>query len=155
MFKYAINALVIVTAATLLPFIGERLAQETGLGKSFVGSIFIAMTTSLPELVVSITALRIGATDMAIANLFGSNMFNIFIIAIDDIFYLTGPILSHVSTNHAVTGFIAVLMTGIAIVSLTYRLQKKAFLRLGWDAVALLMAFLVNIYLLYSLKENG
>ncbi|MEK6726746.1 MAG: sodium:calcium antiporter [Deltaproteobacteria bacterium] len=153
--KYALNALIIVGAAAWLPFIGDRLAEETGLGRSFVGSIFIALTTSLPELAVSISALRIGAADMAIANLFGSNMFNIFILAVDDIFYTKGPILAHVSTNHAVTGFVAVLMTGVAIVSLEYRLEKKAFLRLGWDAIAILLAYIINVYLLYTLRGNG
>ena len=125
------------------------------LGRSFIGTVFIAMTTSLPELVVSISALRIGATDMAIGNLFGSNLFDIVILAIDDIFYFKGPILADVSMNHAVTGFMAVVMTGVTIVSLTYRLEKKAFLRLGWDAVAILLAFFVNIYLLYSLRGAG
>lgn len=156
--KYALNALIIIGAASWLPFIGVRLAEETGLGRSFIGSIFIALTTSLPELAVSISALRMGAADMAIANLFGSNIFNIFILAIDDIFYTKGPILSHVSMNHAVTGFIAVVMTGIAIVSivsLEYRLEKKAFLRLGWDAIAILLAYFINIYLLYSMRGNG
>ncbi|MDO8446031.1 MAG: sodium:calcium antiporter [Deltaproteobacteria bacterium] len=153
--KYSLNALIIVGAAAWLPFIGDRLAEETGLGRSFIGSTFIALTTSLPELVVSISALRIGATDMAIANLFGSNMFNISILAIDDLFYTKGPLLSHVSMNHAVTGFMAVIMTGIAIVGLTYRLEKKTFLRLGWDAIAMLMAYIVNIYLLYSMRGKG
>ena len=153
--KYAINALFIIGVATWLPFIGDKLAEETGLGRSFIGTVFIAMTTSLPEVVVSIAALKIGATDMAIANLFGSNIFNIFILAIDDIFYTKGPILAHVSMNHAVTGFMAVLMTGIAVVGLTYRLEKKAFLRLGWDAVAIIIAYLVNIYILYSLRGQG
>lgn len=153
--KYALNALIIIAVATWLPFIGNRLAEETGLGKSFVGTVFIALTTSLPELVVSISALRIGAADMAIANLFGSNMFNIFVLAIDDIFYIKGSLLTDVSSNHAVTGFMAVLMTGIAVVGLTYRLEKKAFLRLGWDATALLLAYIVNIYLLYLLRGKG
>jgi len=153
--KYAINALFIIGAAAWLPFIGNRLAEETGLGRSFVGTVFIAMATTLPELVVSVSALKIGAADMAIANLFGSNMFNIFILAIDDIFYVKGALLSNVSTNHAVTGFMAVLMTGIAIAGLTYRLQRKAFLRLGWDAIAILLAYTVNIYLLYSLRGQG
>jgi len=153
--KYAINAIFIIGAAAWLPFIGERLAEETGMGRSFVGTVFIALTTTLPELVVSVSALKIGAADMAIANLFGSNMFNILILAIDDILYIKGPILSAVSLTHAVTGFMAVLMTGIAIVSPTYRLKKKVFLRLGWDAIALLLAFIINIYLLYSLRGQG
>src|SRR3972149_4379821 len=153
--KYVFNALIIIGAAAWLPFIGDRLAEETGLGRSFIGSIFIALTTSLPELVVSISALKIGAADMAIANLFGSNIFNIFILAIDDIFYKKGPLLAHVSLNHVATGVIAVIMTGIAIISLTYRLEKKPFLRLGWDTISILLAYIVNIYLLYSLRGKG
>jgi cation:H+ antiporter len=153
--RYSVFAVAIVVAAAWLPFIGDRLAAETELGKSFVGAVFIAVATTLPELTVSIAALRIGATDMAIANLFGSNMFNIFIIAIDDLFYAKGPLLSAVSANHAVTGFMAVIMMGIAIVSLAYRLEKKAFLRLGWDALAMLLAYGLNIYLLYTLRGKG
>ena len=153
--QYVLNALVIVGAAAWLPFLGDRLADETGLGRSFIGTIFIAMTTSLPELVVSIAALRIGAADMAIANLFGSNLFNIFLLAVDDLFYTGGPLLSAVSQNHAITGFMAVIMTGIAMASLTYRIEKKAFLRLGWDALALIFGYIVNIYFLYSLRGRG
>jgi cation:H+ antiporter len=149
------NAAIIVGVASWLPFIGDRLAEETGLGRSFIGTVFIAVATTLPELTVSISALKIGAADMAIANLFGSNMFNIFVLAVDDLFYTKGPILSHVSLNHAVTGFMAVLMTGITIVSLEYRLEKKVFLRLGWDAIAILLAYFINIYLLYSLRGKG
>lgn len=153
--RYTINALVIVVAATWLPVIGDRLAEATGWGRSFIGTIFIAMTTSLPELVVSIAALRLGAADMAIANLFGSNIFNMLILAVDDLFFMKGPLLSFVSVNHAVTGFIAVIMTGITVVSLTYRTEKKIFVRLGWDALALLMGYLVNIYLLFRLRGTG
>ena len=153
--KYGLNAAVIVGAAIWLPFIADRLAAETGLGRSFVGSVFVAMTTSLPELVVSIAALRIGAADLAIANLLGSNMFNIFILAIDDIAFTHGPLLNSVSLNHAITGLIAVVMTGISMVSLEFRLEKKVFLRLGWDAAALLMAYGVSIALLYLLRARG
>lgn len=155
MIRYALNAGVIIGAATWLPFLGDRIAEATGLGASFIGSILIAMTTSLPELVVSIAALRIGAADMAIANLFGSNMFNIFILALDDIAFIKGPLLSSVSPNHVMTGFMAVVMTGIAIVSLTYRLEKRTVLRLGWDALALLLAYIVNILLLYAMRGRG
>lgn len=152
---YLLNAVVIVAAAAWLPFLGDRLAASTGLGRTFFGAVFIAMTTSLPEMVVSIAALRIGAADMAVANLFGSNMFNIFILAVDDVFYTKGPLLADVSPTHVVTGLAAVLMSGIAIVSLTFRLEKKTALRLGWDAIALMVGYGVNIYLLYALRGGG
>jgi cation:H+ antiporter len=153
--RYGLNAAIIIVTATWLPFIGERLADETGLGRSFVGAVLIAMTTSLPEVVVSITALRIGAADMAIGNLLGSNMFNIAILAVDDIAYRKGPILALVSFNHVVTAGIAIVMTGIAVVSLTYRIEKKTVLRLGWDALALLLAYFANVLLMYALRGRG
>jgi len=150
--KYISIAIVIIVAATWLPFIGDSLAKATGLGHSFIGTMFIATTTSLPELVVSIAALKIGAADMAIANIFGSNMFNIVILAVDDIFYIKGSLLSDISTNHAVTGLVAMLMTGIAVAGISYRLEKKTFLRIGWDAAAIFLACLLNIFLMYSLR---
>jgi len=152
---YSLNAVFIIGAAAWLPFLGDHLATATGLGQTFFGAVFVAMTTSLPELVVSIAALRIGAADMAIANLFGSNMFNILILAIDDLAYTHGPLFSAVSQNHAITGMIAVIMTGIVVVSLMYRLEKKTALRIGWDALALILAYLVNIALLYRLRGRG
>lgn len=153
--KYGLNALVITAAATWLPFIGDELAQATGLGRSFTGSVLIAMTTSLPELVVSVSALRIGAADMAIANLLGSNLFNMVILAVDDLAYVKGPLFSAVSQNHAITGSIAVIMTGIVVVSLVERLEKKTMLRLGWDALALVFAYLVNVVILFLLRGRG
>lgn len=152
---YSLNAVVIVAAATLLPFIGERLAQQTGLGDSFVGTFLIGMATSLPELVVSISALHIGATQMAIANIFGSNMFNILIIAIDDIFYAGGGLLSVVSTGHAITGLMAMIMSAIAMIGLTYRPKKKLFLILGWDSASLILAYAISIWSLYSFGAAG
>jgi len=113
------------------------------------------MTTSLPELVVSISALRIGAADLAIANLLGSNMFNIVVLAIDDMVFMEGPLLNAVAQVHALTGLIAVVMTGIIMVSLELRQEKKVFQRLGWDAAALLMACGMSIFLLYVMRGNA
>jgi cation:H+ antiporter len=149
---YIINAAIIVVTATILPFLGDKIAIATGLGGSFVGTVFIGLATSLPELAVSMSALKIGASEMAIANLFGSNLFNIAIISVEDLFYTEGSLLGAVSSEHAVMGFIAIMMTGIAIVALTYRARKKLFLRLSWDAFALVLAYIVSIILLYNLR---
>src|SRR4030065_150603 len=64
--NYSINALVVLIAATFLPKISEGIAETTGLGQTFVGNIFIAISTSLPEVVVSIAAVKIGSIDLAI-----------------------------------------------------------------------------------------
>ena len=148
---YALNAAVVVGAATWLPGLGEQLAEVTGLGRTFVGSIFIALSTSLPEVVVSFAALRMGAIDLAFGNLFGSNLFNIGILAVDDIFYTKAPLLSSISGSHAVTAGAAMAMTAIAIIGLTYQAGKKRLI-FAWDSIGIMAVYALTTLLLYLLR---
>jgi len=149
--NYCVNGAIVIVAATFLPKIGEGIAEITGLGQTFVGNIFIAFSTSLPEVVVSITAVKIDAIDLAIGNLFGSNIFNILILAIDDIFFIKGPILSHASQNHIISALSAVAMTTTAVIGLTYRAEKKK-LFLAWDSMGISLLYVINLILLYILR---
>lgn len=132
-----------------LPFIGKELAEIHGWHSSFVGTLFIATATSLPELVVTLAALRLDALDMAIGNLLGSNLFNVLILAIDDLFFLRGPLLSHVSEIHAVTALSALIMTGAVIVGLIYRPRTRLMKTVGWVSLSLLAVYILNVYILY------
>jgi cation:H+ antiporter len=145
---YAVNAALVIGAATFLPHLGEQIAEMTGLGRTFVGSIFIAVSTSLPELVVSFTALRIGAVDLMLGNLFGSNLFNIGILALDDFFYVKGPLLAEITGNHLISASAAMVMTAIAVIGLTYRAGRKIFF-FAWDSLGILIVYSLTIYLLY------
>ena len=148
---FAIAALVIVGAGIWLALIGEEIAAGTGWDTTFVGSIFLAATTSLPELVVCIVALRIGATDMAIANMLGSNMFNMgIVIAGDDLFYRSGSIFSAASSGHVFSAAIAILMTLIVIAGLVFRPRRKTPLRMSWYSVALIVIYLGGAYALFT-----
>ena len=151
---YGIAALFIIGSAIWLAYIGEEIAEVTGLGTTLVGSLFLALTTSLPEVVVSVAALRLGAVDMAVGNMFGSNLFNMgIIIAVDDLFY-RGPILSYVSEAHIFTALIAVLMTCVVIIALVYRTERKTFIGTGWDAIALIILFL-GFYTLFAIGPRS
>ncbi len=88
---YTLGAVVVTGAGAWLPFIADDLATAMGWHKTFVGTLLVAGVTSLPEAVVTIVALRLGSVDMAIANLLGSNLFDIGILAIDDLLFLKGP----------------------------------------------------------------
>ena len=148
---YSIHAVVVVIAAIFLPEIGVAIAETTGLGQTFVGTIFIAISTSLPEVVVSITAVRIGALNLAVGNLFGSNIFNIFILGLDDLFFVKGPLLSGVNQGHAISAISAIAMIAVAIIGLTYRAEKKELV-LSWDSAAIVLIFVINLMLLYIVK---
>ena len=146
---YGLAAAVVVAAGTWLPFIGAEIARTMGWHTSFVGTLFVAGATSVPEIAVTVAALRMGALDMAIANLLGSNLFDILIVAIDDLFYAPGPILAHVSPVHAFSAFSAIIMTGTAIVGLFYRPTVRLARSVGWVSVSLAALYLVNSYVLF------
>ncbi|WP_455220791.1 sodium:calcium antiporter [Kaarinaea lacus] len=147
--RYVIAAFLVVLAGSFLPFIGKEIAQQMGWHESFVGTLLVAFATSLPEVVVTVAALRLGAVDMAIGNLFGSNLFNICILAIDDLLYINGPLFQHVSASHAVSAFSAMMMTGVAIVGLFYRTQTRVLKLVGWVSIFLFCVYLLNTYILF------
>jgi cation:H+ antiporter len=151
----ALHAVVIVGAGVWLPFIGNRISEATGWGGTFVGNLLIAASTSLPEIVTSIAAMRLAAPDLAISNLFGSNLFNMAILAIDDLAYAKGPLLSHVSFYHLFSAVTALMMTGIGITGLIYRGQRKAWAAVTWYGAALLALYLLNAYLLFTIGSEA
>lgn len=150
---YAFYAALIVAAAGYLPHLGEQIAAMTGLGQTFVGNMFIATSTSLPEIVVSFAALRLGAVDMVYGNLLGSNLFDVAILAIDDLFYTPGPIYLAVTRNHVLAALTAMVMTAIVIIGLTYRVTRKRPLPImAWDALSLVMMYMTAAVFLYSTR---
>ena len=151
--RYALAALLVIGASLWLPFVGSELAKVMGWHKTFVGTLFVAGSTSLPELAVTMAAFRIGALDMAIANLLGSNLFNIFVLALDDFFFLEGALLSHVSPLHTMSALSALVMTGIVVVGLLYRPATRILKTVGWVSLALFTVYLLNSYILYLQGE--
>lgn len=144
---YSLHAIIVIVAALFLPYFGERIAIYFQLTETFFGTVFLAAATSLPEVVVSISALRLGAPDMAMGNLLGSNVFNIAILALFDFFYTTGPLYGAVSARHTLSIFSSVVMTAIVAIGLLVRPEKKRWY-LSIDAWIILIIYLLNIFML-------
>jgi cation:H+ antiporter len=147
---YALAALAVVLAGSWLPFLAKDIADMMGWGQSFVGTLLVAAVTSAPEAAVTVAALRMGALDMAIANLLGSNLFDIIILALDDLFYIKGPLLAQVDASHALTAFTAVMMSALVIVGLVFRPQRRALLGLTWISLGLFLLYILNAWLLFQ-----
>ena len=147
---YALAAGAVVIAGTWLPFVAKDLAELMGWGRSFVGTLLVAGVTSAPEAAVTISALRIGALDMAIANLLGSNLFDIMILAIDDLFYNKGSLLANVDTSHALTAFTAVMMSSLVAVGFAFRPQGRVVLGLTWVSLGLFILYVLNSWILFE-----
>ena len=148
LFYYTGFALVIVISAVGLPFFADGIATLTGLGKSFVGTFFLAVSTSLPEIAVSVAAVRMGSVDLAVGNLLGSNIFNVLILAIDDLVYTKGLLLKDASEFHVISVLSTVIMTAIVIMGLSYQAKGKRYL-LAWDAALIFLVYIVNLIFVY------
>jgi cation:H+ antiporter len=146
---YAATSLVVIAAGIWLPYIAKDLAEAMAWEQSFVATLFVAAVTSAPEVAVTIAALRMGAVDLAIGNLFGSNLFNIAILGIDDLAYLHGPLLADVSISHAASAFSAMMMSGLAVVGLVLRPVSRVFRTVSWISLLLLVIYLLNTLFLY------
>ena len=146
---YALHAGIVVVAALVLPYFSEQIAIKTGIGESFMGTLFLAASSSLPEIAVSIGAARLGNADMAVGNLFGSNIFNVMLLTISDLFYTQGNILKDASESHMITVFAIITMNSIAITGLTMRPPKKEFRFLAWDTLLILIIYVATMLYLF------
>ena len=146
---FAIAAFFLIGVGIWLATIGDEIAGVTGLGQSFVGSLFLAFSTSLPEITVSFAAMRMGAVDLAVANMIGSNLFNMTIIPIDDLLYTKGPVLAAVSESNLIIGSAVILMTLIFIAGLHFK--PKRYFRLSWCNCILIILFFLGAYLNFTL----
>lgn len=150
--RYALVALIIVAAALPLPYFVEHISEATSLGKSFVGTLFLAASTSLPEIAVSLAAIRMGSTDMAVGNLLGSNLFNVFILFLGDVFYTKGHLLKDASDVNLLSVFFAIMMSGVAMIGFIFPSKEKKYI-MAMDTLAIFCLYVVNMLLLYFLAS--
>jgi len=147
---FLICAAVIITAGVFLIHASKAISVETGLSASFMGAILVAVVTSLPELSTSIGALKIGAYDMILGNLFGSNMFNILAVFVADVAFRRGAILACLGIgkdDQLIVASLGIGLTAIAIIAIGYRSRRRV-LGMGVDAALLLTAYLLGTYLI-------
>jgi cation:H+ antiporter len=151
----AVIGFIISAIAILLtgPFMAEaagKLAELTKLGNTFMGSTLVAFCTSLPELAATLTAVRIGALDLAIGNIYGSNAFNMVLLVPLDLFS-AGPLLANVSQTHAVTCLCTVLITALAIMGQLYQMERRIHF-LEPDALVIITLVFASLGLIYVLR---
>lgn len=146
---FIIAAIVVFFSGSLLSITGDRLAEATGMNASFVGSFLIAASTSLPELVTVLAAFKLANYNMAIGSILGSNLFNIQLLALTDILYRKGPILTAVDGSNVFIAGLGLVMT-LVIIYLLMR-PSKALNQWRYAAPSLVMAllYIVVSYVLF------
>jgi cation:H+ antiporter len=122
--EFGIGALVILIAAPYLASSAGRIADLSGLGTTFVGTCLLGLSTSLPELVTSLAAVRMGSFDLAIGNLFGSNSFNMLVFVAME-FASPAPIFARLSPVNALSACLATALMSLGLASIVYRAERR------------------------------
>jgi cation:H+ antiporter len=146
-FVGATAVLVIVTPWLVRSSVG--IAEMTGLTTGFIGIALVALVTSLPEVVTTVSAARIGAYDLAVGNLFGSNIFNIFGLGSTDFFYFQGHFLATIDPALTLAGLAGLLLTSLGLVSTVAQVERRLFF-VEIDALLILLGYAGAMWLLFS-----
>ncbi len=112
--------------APLLVISAEAFSVESGMSETFVGTLLVGLTTSFPEIAAVIAAVRLGAIDLAVGNVFGSCAFNMCVLLFMDFAYTGGPLLANVSADHVVTAQLATLSMSFGVLGIMSRLKQRS-----------------------------
>jgi cation:H+ antiporter len=138
---------VVVFAANKLAEYGDVISVRTKLGGVFVGTIFLAGATSLPELIASISAFREGFPNLAAGNFFGSNMVNVVLIALVDLINFQVPLLRRIAVSHALTAALTTVLMLVAIIAILGHVD----IAIGWvglDSLLLIVLYFGGVWLI-------
>ena len=138
---FVASGVVVVLAGTALARYGDAIAEATKIGRVWIGAVLLAGATSLPELATDIAAVRLGAVDLAVGDLFGSSMANMLILAVIDLLPPRRYVLQHVTLDHALAACLAITLNALAAVLVLLRPEWS----LAWVAPGSLLLFLAYV----------
>jgi cation:H+ antiporter len=147
---FGLTALVLLAITPLLVLSAEAFSRESGLTEALVGALLVGLTTSLPEVATTVAAIRLGAVDLAVGNILGSNAFNMMILLVMDVAYVRGPVLAAVSRDHLVTSFGAVACIGLGLMAIVARGAHRPR-NLRAESVLIIAAYVLVAWTLYRL----
>jgi len=144
MLRFALCASAVGIAGWVIANCGIVLVERTGLSAGIMGGIFIAVSTSLPELVVAVTAIRMGALTLAVGDIVGGNAFDTLFVAVSDFFYREGSIFVAMESTERVWLGSAILMNTILLMGLMYR-ERRGIGNIGMESVLILVVYLGTV----------
>ena len=146
--RFGVASAAVVLAAPAFAWSAMRIADLTGLGTTFIGTWLVGLATSLPELVTAVAAVRLGAVDLAIGNLFGSNAFNMVVFLAMDLAHPGGSIFAALDHTHALTALLAVVLMALGLAAIVLRSEgRRSLLEPG--SALMILVYLLGLLLLY------
>jgi cation:H+ antiporter len=147
--KFIVFLGIVILLGMWLARVGEKIVNTTNLTQTFAGALFLGVATSFPEMIVSFAALRAGSINMAVGNILGSNLFDVFIIPILDALSKR-PILGVMTAGQMMVTVLAILISAVAVLGLFCK--KDTSRKVSWDTVLIFAIGFFGFMLLYFVK---
>jgi len=141
---FALLAAVVAAAGWVIAMCSVGLSAATGLNQSVVGGIFTSISTSLPELVIAITAVRRGALTLAVGDILGGNTFDVLFLSVADGLYLEGSLYASLGAGDLMWAAVSILLAGVLMTGLLRR-EKFGFGNIGFESTLVLVIYLVAV----------
>ena len=146
--QFAVLGVVVGVAGYFIAQSGLLLAERSGLSQSFVGALGTSVATSLPELIVAISAVRRGAITLAVSNIIGGNTFDLLFLCFADVALREGS-LYHAGTERQLFIIaLTILLTAVFLLGLLFR-QHDGPAKIGWESSLMIVLFVAGQVVLY------
>ena len=146
--RFIILAVVVGFAGYYIAQVAIIISNKSGISASFMGALFTSVATSLPELVVSISAVRQGALTLAVSNIIGGNSFDVLFVSFADVAYQDGSIYHAANSSQLFVISLTILLTSVLLLGLLHR-QKYGFAKVGWESALSIIIFVGGYVILY------
>jgi cation:H+ antiporter len=138
--KFFTAALLLGVLGYLLASAGVVVAERTGLNETVLGGIFTAVSTSFPELVTAIAAVRMGALTLAVSDIIGGNAFDMIFLAVADIAFREGSLYHAMGSRPDFLILLTILLTSVLLLGLIRR-QKHGIANIGFESVLMVLIY--------------
>jgi Ca2+/Na+ antiporter len=144
---FVLTAAAVVYAGVRLARHGDVIAARSRWGPLWVGSLFLAIATSLPELTTDIAAVRLGAVDLAAGDIFGSSMANMLILALLSL--IPGAeLFRRAALDNGLAASLAITLTATAALAVMIR-STGSILGLGYGSLVLGTGYVIGMRAVY------
>jgi cation:H+ antiporter len=152
--EFAAAAAVLLLVAPTFAHSAADLAESTGVGQTVFGTLVVGLATSLPEIVTCVAALRMGAPDLAVGNLFGSNLFNTVMFVPMEMAHPGASLFAVASPEHGLTALLAIILMALGSASVAFRAERRAAMAEP-GAVLMLVTYVAGVLLLVQRSAGG
>ncbi|MCC9642010.1 sodium:calcium antiporter [Rhodopirellula sp. JC740] len=147
---FALASLAVLGGGFVVAKSGEAIANQSGLGQSFIGATLVALATSLPEVSTTYSAVRFGAYSMAAANILGTNSLEIALFLPAELAYREGNIIDAVPPSAAFLGCLGIVVTSLYLWGILER-RDRTILGMGYDSFTVLLTYVGGLAIYWML----